>query len=420
MQGLVQFISALSGFLLVRLLSKRELAAYTIAMSMQTILNVLTDSGIGTGLNAIGGRVWRVRDSLSKLVSTAFEYRAQLAYFAVPAGVFFSLWLFRKNDFPWLIAVALTLLVVATLWWMWMVSVYSTPLRLHGRYWDIQRSELFAAVLRLFALGLMAFIFLNTLVAVAVTLVSILFQAILIRKMVATVIDRDAPRDPSYHAELTHLVKKQFFQVLYFAFQGQITICLISYFGSVEKLADLGALGRISIPFAVVGSVVINLISPTFARCDSLPRLRRLTLLALGAYSSFGGALMLAAWQFPNQLLWLIGPNYSGLTRELPIMMAGAVLSGLTGIIHALAFARAWLWHVWLIPIVTVGLQIFILSRMDLGTVRGVLIFGLLSALPNLLGVIYMATRGFWQSWKCGRIYAHAVENGLSDAMPPP
>ena len=146
MQGVVQFSVALSGFLLVRVLDKREFAAYTIATSLQTILNVLTDSGIGAGLNAVGGRVWRDRGALSRLVATAMELRQKLALFAVPMGVVFSLFLLRQNEVPWFKASSLTGVILLTLWGVFNTSVYCVPLRLHGKYLAVQKLELMAAL----------------------------------------------------------------------------------------------------------------------------------------------------------------------------------------------------------------------------------------------------------------------------------
>src|SRR5690242_4420814 len=51
LQAAIQALAALSGLLLVRVLEKPQFAAYTIATSLLTTLNVLTDCGIGTGLN---------------------------------------------------------------------------------------------------------------------------------------------------------------------------------------------------------------------------------------------------------------------------------------------------------------------------------------------------------------------------------
>jgi hypothetical protein len=59
LQVLIQGVTALSGFVIVRLLDKSQYAAYTIAASLQVLLTVLSDSGIGWGLNAIGGCIWK-------------------------------------------------------------------------------------------------------------------------------------------------------------------------------------------------------------------------------------------------------------------------------------------------------------------------------------------------------------------------
>lgn len=76
-------------------------------------------------------------------------------------------------------------------------------------------------------------------------------------------------------------------------------------------------------------------------------------------------------------------------------MMASGVVAGYTGIVHALAFGRGWIWHAWLIPVFTLTVQISMLFVVDLSSVRGVLLFGLVSSIPNFLVVSYMAVRGF-------------------------
>jgi len=279
---------------------------------------------------------------------------------------------------------------------MWTTSVYAVPLRLHGRYLTVQKAELAAALLRLALIGGLSLFFLNALLAVLVFVVTSGLQAILLVRGADAVVDRGAAVDPQQRVGLSGLVRKQFFQVFFYAFQGQITVWLISVFGTVEKVADLGALARLGILFALVGSIVTNLLSPTFARCESMSRLRRLFGMALAAYAVFGSLLLLASLCLPKPILWLIGPKYSMLAPELPWLIASGVLGGFTSIIHSLAFGRGWIWHAWLIPIGTILTQVGLLFVTDLSSVRGVLIFGLLSAVPNFLGVSYMAARGFW------------------------
>jgi len=409
MQGMVQCIVALSGFLLVRVLDKREFAAYTIATSLQTVLNVLTDSGIGTGLNAVGGRVWRDRGALSRLVSTALEIRFKLALFAVPVGVGFSLLLFRQNEVPWLKALSLTLVIVLTLWGLFNTSVYTAPLRLHGQYLAVQKLELITALVRLTLLGALALTFINALAAVMVATVGATLQAILVRKKAAEVLDFGAPRDLAQRRDLVGLIRKQFFSTLFFAFQGQITIWLISLFGNVERVAEVGALGRLAVVFTLIGTVMSAIIVPTFARCDKLPRLLRLFWMTFAGYSVFAVVIMIASAEFPRQILWILGAKYTSLQPDLPWLVANSVLAGLSWVPYCLVSARGWIWHAWMLPLLIVLFQAALIPFLDLSTVKGVLIFGLGSAFATLLVQGYMAVRGLWKSWKAGAVAPVAV-----------
>src|ERR1051326_2078578 len=83
-QVAIQGVTCLCGFLLLRVLNKQEFAAYVIATSLLSMLNVLTDCGLGTGLISIGGRIWRDRNALSRLVATTLSFRARLAIGAIP------------------------------------------------------------------------------------------------------------------------------------------------------------------------------------------------------------------------------------------------------------------------------------------------------------------------------------------------
>lgn len=402
LQGGVQLTSALSGFILVRVLDKRDFAAYTIATSMQVILNLLTDSGIGTGLNALGGRVWQQRDALSRLVSTAFAFRRQLAWVAVPVGAVFSLWLLRQNGMPWFKGLALALAVVLGLWGMWTTSIYAVPLRLHGRYLAVQKAELLAALLRLVLIGGLALAFLNALLAVLVFVISSALQAVLLLHEAGAVVDRGAPVDVQQRMELAALVRKQFFSTAFFAFQGQITVWLISVFGTVEKVAEVGALGRLAIIFVLVGSVMNGMVSPTFARCDSLSRLKKQFTTTLIAYCVFAGLILCASFTLPREILWILGEKYSGLTKELPWLVANGIVAGLTSVFYGLASARGWIWHAWVSPLATIALQGVLLKTLDLSEVKAALMFGFFSLVPTLLSVCYMVVRGFAASNRLG------------------
>ena len=56
-----------AGILVIRNLPKREYALYTLGTATLSMIMILADSGIGSAMTAVGGRVWRDRYRLSQL-----------------------------------------------------------------------------------------------------------------------------------------------------------------------------------------------------------------------------------------------------------------------------------------------------------------------------------------------------------------
>ena len=409
LQTAVQALMAVSGFLIVRVLSKSEYAAYTIAASLQTLLNSLTDCGVGTGLNAIGGRVWNDRARLNGLVHASLRLRTYLASIAVPITAISAILLLRKNHANWATTAALTACVIATIFGTFLTTVYSTPLRLRSLYTTVQRFELLGASLRLLLIAALAAIFLNAVVAMSITAITITIQGILLSRRAHQVLGSETHDERSDQKDLTALIKKQALATIFFAYQGQIAIWIISIFGSRDKVADVGALTRLAVIFAILSSVLGGLAAPTFARCNTLQRLGRLFALTLITYIFAAAVLVICSFVFPREVLWILGGKYMGLTAEVPLLVVSAVIGGLISVIHTLAWSRGWLWHMWTIPFLTLLVQIGSVRFLQLDSVSGVLEFNIVSSVPWLVVMSYMATRGFWSSWRTGTLATAAT-----------
>src|SRR5882724_3546368 len=78
-QGIVQFLLAVAGLIIVHSLSKPEYALFAITNSMLTACSSLADVGIGTGVRSIGGRVCGDRYRFGQLVNTALALRKRFA-----------------------------------------------------------------------------------------------------------------------------------------------------------------------------------------------------------------------------------------------------------------------------------------------------------------------------------------------------
>lgn len=395
---------ALSGFLIVRVLDKPEYAAYTIAASLQALLSALTDCGIAAGLNAVGGRIWNDSARLRGLVAIALRLRTRLALIAIPMMVVSAFYLLRKNGVPWTGTIALTGGVLFTIVGAFLTAIYAVPLRLHALYTTVQKFDLLAAALRFALLVGLASFFLNALAAVLVSAVTLAFQGILLRNRTEKLLAAGAREDESDRQSLLRLVKKQSVATIFYAYQGQITIWIISIFGSTEKVADVGALSRLAILFALVASILTGLIAPTLARCETLSRLMKLFLVTLVTYLVFATALLVCSFRFPAELLWILGGKYESLTREVPWLVGNAIVGGLIAVVYTLASARGWIWYTWITPVLTIAAQVIAIPLLNLSTVRGVLVFGLVSLLPTLVVSLGLDVRGLWTSWKSGKL----------------
>jgi hypothetical protein len=289
-----------------------------------------------------------------------------------------------------------------------LTTIYATPLRLRSLYTTVQRFELLGATLRLILIALLAFIFLNAVVAILVTAVALTVQGLLLRKQAIKILGEEVRENEVDRGALVALIKKQAFTSIFFAYQGQVTIWIISIFGSTEKVADVGALTRLAVVFGILSSVLGGLVAPTFARCESLQLLARLFAFALASYLVASALLLFCSFAFPREVLWILGGKYMSLTREVPLLVGSAIIGGLTGVIHTLSWSRGWVWHMWTIPFATLVFQIIAVRFLPLNTVAGVLEFSIISAIPWLFITSYMASRGLWTSWRTGNLAAVA------------
>ena len=113
------------------------------------------------------------------------------------------------------------------------------------------------------------FVFLDAAVAVAVSSVAIALQYFLLRRYVAGVIDLDARENPDDRRAIHGFIRNQAANTIFFCFQGQITVFLISLFArQASSVAEVGALGRLAMIFVVISNLLTNVFVPAFARCQ--------------------------------------------------------------------------------------------------------------------------------------------------------
>lgn len=395
-QGAVQIIGFSSGILLVRWLPQREYAFFTIANAMQATLMLLADMGISVALISIGGRVWQDRHRFGELITTALAVRRKLATAVVliVAPILYAM--LAKNGASSSYALLVIVIVVAGFSIQLAVDIYGVVPRLHSDIGRIQKIDFICAIVRLLLVLGLVYLFATAGLAVAIASATFLLQYFLFRAYAAKVVDLKANENAEDRREIVRLIKNLAANALFYCFQGQITVFLISFFGRhAASVAEVGALGRLAMIFTILMNMLANIFVPAFARCQDKRKLRYLYAGIAAVVILFSAIVLGGAALFPEQFLLVLGNRYTHLRHELLLMIGLAVITALSGTLWLLNASKAWISGAWLYIPLTLVTQITLIPFTDFSTVAGVLIFNLISGVPSLLLNLALSYRGF-------------------------
>jgi hypothetical protein len=379
-------------------MEQREYALFTITNTMQGTMNVLADIGISIGVVSIGGRVWQNSRRFGELVRTGLNLRRRLGLIAATVITPVLYYMLRRNG----ASIAYTALLIAAVWTalaaQLSIGVLEVVPRLRSEIRLIQKIDLTAAFARLAVVAMLAFFLLNAGVAVFIGSGALWIQCVFLRGYVGRVTNLSVAENAEDRRAILTLIRQQAANAIFYCLQGQIAVFLITIFGHrINSVAEVGALGRLAMIYAVLANMLMNVLVPAFARCQEPRRLRRLYGGIISAVTGLGLLVLSAAAFLPNEFLLILGNRYTHLHRELLLMAGGATLNMITGTLWYLNAARAWTAGSWLNIPLTIATQLLLIPFVDFATVSGVLTFNLISALPGLLLNVSLSYRGFGQ-----------------------
>jgi len=396
-QGATQIIRLASGFLIIRWLTKDDYATFTLVLAVQGVTSVLTDLGFSGGVMALIGNRCDEPKVVARYIAVAQHYRNRLvlAGAAILAVVIFLL----SQRYEWSImqASVFWFVIVITLWSEAQASFYSPILLLQQRIRASYTIDVVFSSLRL----LLLFIFflaqsLVAWVALVIGAVQAFFSAVatmfVTRRNVSDFPDiRDLQTEKKEALDLT-LPKIP--GVVFYAFQGQVTVFLIGAFGQYSQIADIGALSKIALLFSLPGAFANALIVPWFARLP-LERVLRNYYAVLGTYLSFGIVLGLFTWFFPQIFLLILGQGYQGLEFELFLFSVSSSLGLLSGLGYKMTSVRKWVFY-WSGPTAIAfycSMLILFIFMVDLSSVANVI---MLSIINNIFLILLNQTVFFF------------------------
>jgi O-antigen/teichoic acid export membrane protein len=414
-QSLTQLAGIAAGLLLIRHLPVGQFALYTLAMSVLAFFTFISDLGSTASLLHFFHRSSAEGEDFAPYFSAVLSLRRR-AFLAGAAAVAlgFPAIALGKGFAP--VAVALvTAGIVVAVWFQIASSVRVLVLRLGDRYGLSYRAELSGALLRLALIGaLVGFAWLEAWPAVLATALGTVLTAAVARSAEARPAAAPggvdlapaglAPIDLApYRRKVLRYLLPTLPGAVYFSIQGPLTVWLATAFGGTRNIAEVGALGRLGLVVGLFSTLSGVVFLPRLARLADDRLYRRRALQFGGFLGAIALAILAAAWLAPGPFLWLLGPRYSGLHRELLIVVGAAGLMLLDGYLVAVNMARSWTRWQGLAVLSLAAVQAGLAATLPLSSTAGVLAFNLLSSLAALGGQLAIATLGFtrpaWVRW---------------------
>ena len=393
-QLLVQALGFSSGILIINSLSKTDYSYYLLTNTMQFTMDLMADFGITIGLNSIGGKIWQDSDKFSQLIATALLIRRYLlaASIIVVLPILFFMLLHNGAQLPTIIllmgAVLLELQFYST------NKILGIVPRLNSNINLIQKLDFLLSFIRISGLLIACAVGINVVTATLCSTLATGIHSLLLSRWVRDKVNLHSKINLEYRSQIISLIKTQFLPTAFYCFQGQITIWIITIFGRVSGIAEIGALSRLGLILTIVNPVINSIIVPSYARCQSIDLLRQRYWQLIAIFMTISGGILFFVNIFSMQLLWILGKQYAHLGGELTLVMISSLITSLTTMIWGLNYAKAWVNNSWLIIPCTILMQIGLIFILDLSTVRGAILFGLFSAVPSLCVNIYMSLIG--------------------------
>ena len=378
-QVIIQVLGLIAGILTVRLLSIKEYAFFTLANTMLGALAVISDGGISSGVMSEAGKKWTDKEHVGLVLSTGMQIRKRFALIALVFTLPFLTYLLLDNGAkPWqvfLIVVAMVPSFFATI----SDSLLEIPLKINQAITPLQKNQMLSSMGRLL-LSITSLFFLPfSFIALLSNCIPRLWANIKLRKIILPFASPSNIEDQQIKATIMSVVKRSMPGSIYFVFSGQINVWILSVMGNTNGLAQVGAIGRISVLFSTLSLIGSTLVTPRFSRLpidSSILKKRFFEIQAIALMACV--VLLMMVSLIPSELLYILGSQYKSLEQELMINIASSLVGIMVGLTFGLVLSRGWVIY----PVVSISINIlaFVLGVVlfDVRTLMGVSCLSLL------------------------------------------
>ena len=398
-QGITMAGNLFYGFLCVRLLPISEYAKFAVVFSVLGTVTVLMDISFSSTLLPLIGERIDDRSLIADYVASVRQLAHWLYLVMAPATVIVYPLLVRKQHWSWQVVTAMAVILLVASWCARVGGAYGAVLIVRRDRGAWYRAQMVSSLGTLGLLGIVwAAHFLNAFSAILINVAGIIYVAVAYyfraRRLLGTV---GQPSREKRKA-IIHLALPNMPGVIFYAFQGQVALLLITWFGHTTAVASVGALSRLGQIFALFSQMTPLLIEPYFAKLPA-DNLKRNYLAIIAVEGTFCFFVSGAAYIFPQLFLWVLGRDYSGLKFEVLLMIASSAISYFCSVLWVIHGARRFVywWNSITTIVLTLAVQVFFIVKVDLSTVRAVLTMNLWTAYVGLLVTVSTGIYGFVQ-----------------------
>lgn len=380
-QGGTQLIQVITGFLIIRLLSKEAYADYTMVHVVLGMGTVLFGLGVSQCLTGLIGKDISNKEIVGRYISAAYQLRKWLL--SIGAVILLFTFIAISTKFGWSLGLALFYFscVALTLFFNAWETVNKPILLLEYRLMELYSLSGGLVLGRLICISLAAvFGVLFAPVAVFLNMLQAAGTALGVGRLSRS---RKEPvlknTDLSFERkEILRLTLPKLPNLLVATFSSQLMLILAAIFATTSTLAEAGALSRLALLFLIFKQMGETLVAPYFAKLDPEQLLRQVSLLLLGLLFFISGAIMVGYF-YPDPFLLLLGEGYGNLVFEIFLVLTIAAIRVGTGTIMSVCNARKFIypWH----SLVTLPPRLLLMllgvMYLDLGSLEQLLILDL-------------------------------------------
>jgi O-antigen/teichoic acid export membrane protein len=376
-QAISQMVTLLCGILVIRLLPTKEYALYTLANATLGTMSVLADSGISTAVMNQAGSVWTEHLKLGEVIATGLDLRRKFATVSLIVATPILLYLLKSHGASWVTSI----LIVVALVPVFLTTLSNTLLeiapKLQQDILGLQKNQIKTSLSRLILLFCTLFLFPWASASILAGGLTQIWANSNLRKISNRYADHSQKPNLLIRRDIISFVKKTAPYSIYYCLSGQISLWLISFFGTTNSIAQAGALGRLSMALNFFTILFSILVIPRFTRLQNNNKVLKYYIRIQTLLFFICAVIISLSYLFPSPALWLLGKNYSNLESELFLSITNSCIGMIAGVSFTLCTSKGWVINPkFAIPVNIISIILCALI-IDVSSLKGVLIFNI-------------------------------------------